>query len=231
MTAAARDPLPTEALDHAIAAAGSAERGGLVYPHGAHVPADGALLEVAPGVFWLRMPLPFSLDHINLWILDGGDHWALVDTGLPSPVSKKHWRALFAGPLSDKPVGRIIVTHYHPDHIGLAGWLAAKWQVTLEMSRSEFMLARTLTLDVAERTPDDVVRFYAMQGWPADAVDRLKIQRLGAFRPRCPQIADGLSPAAGRRQADDRRPSVGQSSWVPATARSMSACSMPKPGC
>lgn len=190
-------------------AGNGSERGGLFYPHGAHVPDNGALLEVARGVFWLRMPLPFSLDHINLWVLDGGDHWALVDTGLPSPASKDHWRALFAGPLAGKPVGRIIVTHYHPDHIGLAGWLAAKWQVPLEMSRGEFMLARTLTLDVAERTPDDVVRFYAAQGWPSAAVDRLKSSAWGHFGRGVHKLPTGYR----RLRAGDRL-SIGARQWT-----------------
>jgi glyoxylase-like metal-dependent hydrolase (beta-lactamase superfamily II) len=128
----------------------SVERAGLVYPHGTQVPADGQLLQVADGVFWLRMPIPFSLDHINLWLLDAGDHWAVVDTGFPSAQAKDFWRALFDGPLAGKPVGRVIVTHYHPDHIGLAGWLCTRWQVPLEISRGEFLLARVLTLDTAQ---------------------------------------------------------------------------------
>lgn len=156
-------------------------RGGLVYPFGQHVPPEGGLFEVAPGILWTRMPLPFSLDHINLWILDGGDHWAIVDTGFPSGTIKAHWRALFEGPLAGKPVGRIIVTHYHPDHIGLAGWLAAKWNCAIEASRGEFQLARLLTLDVAESTPEEVVGFYARQGWPRADVEQLRTAAWGRF--------------------------------------------------
>lgn len=159
----------------------SVARAGLVYPHGTHVPADGQLLQVAEGVFWLRMPIPFSLDHINLWLLDAGDHWAVIDTGFPSAKAKAHWRALFDGPLAGKPVGRVIVTHYHPDHIGLAGWLCTRWQVPLEISRGEFLLARVLTLDTAAAPPSDVVAFYAAQGWPEAAVERLKASQWGRF--------------------------------------------------
>ncbi len=157
------------------------ERAGLVYPHGAAVPEPGQLLEVAEGIFWLRMPLPFSLDHINLWVLDGGDHWVIVDTGVALPAVKDHWRALLAGALAAKPVGRIIVTHYHPDHLGLAGWLAAKSGVAIEMSRAEFLLARMLTLDVAARTPPEVVCFYGAHGWPAPALERLRADEWGRF--------------------------------------------------
>jgi glyoxylase-like metal-dependent hydrolase (beta-lactamase superfamily II) len=157
------------------------ERKGLLYPFGTARPDDGMLAEVAEGIFWLRMPLPFSLDHINLWVLDGGDHWALVDTGVNSPAVAGHWRALLDGPLAGKPVGRLIVTHYHPDHIGLAGWLSRKCQVPLETSRAEFLLARVLTLDVGEHPPQEVVRFYESHGWPEDEVSRLRASGWGNF--------------------------------------------------
>jgi glyoxylase-like metal-dependent hydrolase (beta-lactamase superfamily II) len=158
-----------------------AERKGLVYPFGLARPDDGALAQVADGVFWLRMPLPFSLDHINLWVLDGGDHWAIVDTGVNSPAVAAHWRALLEGPLAGKPVGRLIVTHYHPDHIGLAGWLSRRCQVPIEISRGEFLLARVLTLDVAEHPPEDVLLFYAAHGWPEEELSRLRTSAWGNF--------------------------------------------------
>jgi glyoxylase-like metal-dependent hydrolase (beta-lactamase superfamily II) len=157
------------------------ETRGLIYPHGSHAPEDGQLLQVAEGIFWLRMPLPFSLDHINLWILDAGDHWAIVDTGFPLPAIRDHWRALFAGPLAGKPVGRVIVTHYHPDHIGLAGWLTAKWQLPLEITRGEFLLARVLTLDVATHPPAEAISFYAAQGWPEADMAALAASEWGRF--------------------------------------------------
>lgn len=157
------------------------ERRGLVYPFGTARPADGAIAEVAEGVFWLRMPLPFSLDHINLWLLDGGDHWVVVDTGVNSPVVAEHWRALLAGPLAEKPVGRILVTHYHPDHVGLAGWLSRKTGAPLFMTRGEFMLARVLTLDVAPEVPAEVLAFYAAAGWSEAELGRLEAGGWGRF--------------------------------------------------
>lgn len=184
------------------------ERGGLRYPHGDHVPADGQLMQVAPGIFWTRMPLPFSLDHINLWVLDGGDHWAIVDTGFPSRTIKDHWRALFDGPLAGKPVGRVIVTHYHPDHIGLAGWMAAKWRVPIDISRGEFQLARMLSVDVADTTPDEVVRFYARQGWPDADVEALRAQAWGRFGMGVHRLPVGYR----RLQAGDRL-SIGERNW------------------
>jgi glyoxylase-like metal-dependent hydrolase (beta-lactamase superfamily II) len=186
----------------------SIERAGLVYPHGTHVPDGGQLLQVADGVFWLRMPIPFSLDHINLWLLDAGDHWAVVDTGFPSSEAKSFWRALFDGPLAGKPVGRVIVTHYHPDHIGLAGWLCTRWQVPLEISRGEFMLARVLTLDVAPAPPADVVTFYAAQGWPEAAVAHLKASEWGRFGRGIHRLPTGYH----RLRAGDRL-TIGGRHW------------------
>ncbi len=190
----------------------SIARAGLVYPHGTHVPGDGRLLQVAEGVFWLRMPIPFSLDHINLWVLDAGDHWAVVDTGFPSAEAKAHWRALFdaesGGPLAGKPVGRVIVTHYHPDHIGLAGWLCTRWQLPLEISRGEFMLARVLTLDTAASTPEDVIGFYAAQGWPDDAVEALRASAWGRFG----RIVHRLPTGYHRLRAGDRL-TIGRRQW------------------
>ena len=126
------------------------------------------LFAVADGVFWLRMPLPFSLDHVNLWILDDGDGWAIVDTGLNTAAGRATWETVFAGPLGGRPVRRVIVTHYHPDHLGLAGWLCARWNVPLEISRTEYLMGRTLTLDVRDAPPAEAVDFYRRAGWPDD---------------------------------------------------------------
>lgn len=160
---------------------------GLHYPFGRHVPEGGNLLEVAPGVFWLRMPIPFALDHINLWVLDDGDGWAIVDTGVQTSSGKAIWRAALAGPLRGKPVKRVIVTHYHPDHIGLAGWLCKKFQVPLEIARTEYLLAKTLVLETHEVPPADVVEFYTRAGWPEARLAAFAKHSFGHF-------AMGVSP-------------------------------------
>ena len=103
-------------------------------------------VEGAPAVRWLRLPLPFGLDHVNCYALDDGDSWTLVDTGIASKHAKAIWQALLAVPLRDKPVARLIVTHHHPDHIGLAGWFQAQG-VELITPRTAWFYARMLTLD------------------------------------------------------------------------------------
>ena len=180
------------------------EHRGLLYPFGEAKPANGQLAEVAGGIFWLRMPLPFSLDHINLWVLDGGDHWVIVDTGVNSPAVADHWRALLEGPLSGKPVGRLIVTHYHPDHIGLAGWLSRKCQVPLETSRGEYLLARVLTLDVAAEPPAEAIGFYRAHGWSSEALERMRAAGWGGFSRGVSRLPSGF-----RRLKDGDRLTIG----------------------
>ena len=97
-----------------------------IYPLGKQVPEVGELLAVAPGIYWLRMPLPFSLAWINLWLIDEGDSWSLVDTGMPTEECKAAWRSILEDKLDGKPLKRIFVTHMHPDHVGNAGWLQKK---------------------------------------------------------------------------------------------------------
>jgi glyoxylase-like metal-dependent hydrolase (beta-lactamase superfamily II) len=157
------------------------EQRGLVYPHGHHVPESGRLLQVAEGIFWLRMPLPFSLDHINLWVLDGGDHWAIVDTGFPLPEAKMRWSALFEGPLAGKPVGRVIVTHYHPDHIGLAGWLAAEKSAPLWISQGDYLTSRMIYEDVGPFSVARMVALFCQHGLAESAATAF-VQRGNAYK-------------------------------------------------
>lgn len=101
-------------------------------------PEVGKPLEVADGVIVLRLPLPLALDHVNTYLLDEGDGWAVVDTGLDTLEAREHWRHALRSPLlRGRPVRRVIVTHHHPDHIGLAGWLCREWDAPLEMTAIE----------------------------------------------------------------------------------------------
>ncbi len=107
-------------------------------------------MEVAPGVRWIRMPLPFALDHINLWLLrdkiDGVEGWTIVDCGISREEVKVLWEEIFTTQLEGLPVLRVIVTHMHPDHVGLASWLCTRWNVPLWMSMTDFMTAKLWSL-------------------------------------------------------------------------------------
>src|SRR6056297_2090002 len=113
-------------------------------------PAEGEAIEVAPGVLWMRLPLPMKLDHVNVYALDDGDGWTVVDTGFASRRGREIWHALLEGPLKGKPVTRVVVTHHHPDHIGLAGWFQSEFACELVTTRTAWLFARMLVLDRQE---------------------------------------------------------------------------------
>jgi glyoxylase-like metal-dependent hydrolase (beta-lactamase superfamily II) len=113
---------------------------GLTFPF-PQAPAGGTWVEVAPGLHWVRMPLPFALDHINLWVLRDRHGWTLIDTGLNSETTRSHWEQIFVHGLAGRPVQRLIVTHYHPDHFGLAGWLTQRFGVELWITEAEYLTA------------------------------------------------------------------------------------------
>lgn len=118
----------------------------LAHPH-EQAPDPGHSLQVAPGIYWLRMPLPFALDHINLWVLEDGNGWTIIDTGLARDETKDLWRTHLDGAFADRPVERIIVTHFHPDHIGNAGWLVEECEAPLWISRTEWLMHQMLFMD------------------------------------------------------------------------------------
>jgi glyoxylase-like metal-dependent hydrolase (beta-lactamase superfamily II) len=110
----------------------------------------GEPTEVAPGIRWLRLPLPFALDHVNVWLLDDGDGWTLIDAGVRDEPTLAIWERLLDGLLGQKPLRRIIATHFHPDHVGLCGWLAERQDVAFHASRIEWLQARLLAFDTSD---------------------------------------------------------------------------------
>ncbi len=127
-------------------------------------PAEGEAIEVAPGVLWMRLPLPMKLDHVNVYALDDGDGWTLVDTGFHSKRGLKIWERLLAGPLEGRPVTRVVVTHHHPDHVGNAGWFQRHHGAKLVTTRTAWLFARMLTLDEQERPTEETLTYWRRAG-------------------------------------------------------------------
>ena len=143
-------------------------------------PEIGEVMEVAPGLLWLRLPLPISLDHINVWLIREEDGWALVDTGIFSETSREVWRSVFERFLDGLPLTRVLVTHLHPDHVGCAGWLSERFGVELWMARDEYGLCRRLITETGPSVPERNIRFYASAGYEPADLERYR-QRFGFF--------------------------------------------------
>ncbi len=165
-------------MDHATAS--------IRYPHETP-PAEGEAISVADGVLWMRLPLPMALDHVNIYALDDGDGWTIIDTGFDSRRSRAIWQKLLAGPLAGKPVTRVIVTHHHPDHVGLAGWFQAEYGAELWTTRTAWLFSRMLTLDVQDRPTPQTLAF-----WRSGGMDPAIYEKRANERPF--NFADVVAP-------------------------------------
>ena len=178
----------------------------LIYPFEA-APVAGKVLEVAPGVVWIRMPLPFALNHINLWGLEDHDGWAVVDTGMRTDDTLAAWRELFREAQDERPITRVFVTHMHPDHIGLAGWLTRKFACRLWMTRQEYLNCRVLCSDSGREAPDDAMTFFHRAGWSAAALEDYR-GRFGNFGKQIHALPDSY-----RRLFDGETIRIGANDW------------------
>lgn len=178
----------------------------LVYPF--DPPAPGAVVEVADGVLWARLPAPFRPSHVNVYLLDDGEGWTALDTGVDSPESRAAWGALLDGPLRGKPVGRTIVTHHHPDHVGLAGWLRTEYGAALWTTRTAWLFARMMRLDEQSLPTAETMAFWRGAGMPPDM-----LAERGRSRPLnyCDVVAP--LPLGFRRIAQGDELSAGGRRW------------------
>jgi glyoxylase-like metal-dependent hydrolase (beta-lactamase superfamily II) len=185
----------------------------LHYPLGDRLPALGEALAVAPGLRWLRMGLPFALDHINLWLLrdrdeQGREGWAIVDCGIDNPATRAAWEQVFATGLDGLPVLRVIVTHMHPDHIGLAHWLCARWQCRLWISATDWHTARGAIQRETGFGGDAAARFYRRHGLVDEGALAQLRQRGNHFASLVPEL-----PAQYRRLMDGMPLRIADGTW------------------
>lgn len=184
------------------------KRPNLDYPHGDVRPELAEAIQVAPGIEWVSMPLPFSLKFINLWLIDDGDSWTIVDTGMPLKETRSAWKALLDTRVTpEKPLKRVMVTHMHPDHVGCAGWLCYKYGAELWMSRLEYTTCRMLVSDTGREAPQAGIDFYRRAGWNDAQIDNYK-ERFGGFGRGVSQMPDSF-----RRLADGDTLQMAGETW------------------
>ena len=179
----------------------------LVYPMDGE-PEMGNVLEVTPGLLWLRTPLPFSLEHINLYLLEDEGGFAIVDTGLNTSMVRNIWENVFELILKKAPITKIIVTHYHPDHMGLAGWLHEKTGAPLYMTRDEYFLGQFLLLGSSDIVPDEVVGFYREAGFPEAGLEMMKGKGFSNYKRGVSDL-----PLQYQRLQDGDTLNIGKRDW------------------
>ena len=188
----------------------------LTYPLGDALPDGGGTLEVAPGVKWIRMGLPFALNHINLWLLrdqiDGKDGWTVVDCCIDRPESRAQWQQIFDTQLQGLPVLRVICTHMHPDHIGLAHWICEKWNAPLCISATDYNVARNLSNASSSyntaRGGQSAADFYASHG----LVDPESVAKIKARTGYYPSLVPDV-PHSYHRIMDHDTVHIGGKAW------------------
>ena len=156
-------------------------------------PEPGTAMEVAEGILWIRLPLPMRLDHVNVYALEDGDGWTIVDTGMHSKRGVGIWEALMAGPLRGRPIHRCIVTHHHPDHVGAMGWLKTVHGAEIWMTRTAWLTARMLTLDVQDSLTPEGETFLVRAGMPASLLDQRRKDRPFNFADTVHPIPTGFT--------------------------------------
>ncbi|RZA14561.1 MAG: MBL fold metallo-hydrolase, partial [Lysobacteraceae bacterium] len=190
----------------------------LDYPWGDTLPSPGDSLELAPGVRWIRMALPFALDHINLWLLrdtlDGREGWTVVDCCIARDEARAQWEAIFATQLEGLPILRVIVTHMHPDHIGLAGWLCERWstpehECRLWISATDYYTARVNTIGTSGNGGESAARFFASHGLNEPGAVQKVRERTGYYASMVPTL-----PTAFRRMRDGDVIAIGGRQWT-----------------
>ncbi len=141
----------------------------ITYPY-KRKPKNNTFKEIAPRVYWLRLGMPFSLDHINLWLIEEDNYWTLVDTGPNTSTSKTAWQEIFSTQLQNKPIKQIICTHSHPDHVGLAGWICENQSAKLLISKGEFEFYHQIFANNKPTSIAQAQTFYQQAGASDDQI-------------------------------------------------------------
>jgi glyoxylase-like metal-dependent hydrolase (beta-lactamase superfamily II) len=177
------------------------------YFAGQTAPAPGQAQAIDAGVYWLRMPLPLVLDHINLWLLEDGAGWTVVDCGLTTDATRAAWEQLFAGVLGGRAVTRVICTHMHPDHLGLADWLCKRFDAPLCMTQGEYLSGRIVSAGLLPTDTGGELELFQRHGAPESLLHSLR-GRGNFYATMVPAV-----PLHYRRLVDRQRLSIGGLDW------------------
>jgi glyoxylase-like metal-dependent hydrolase (beta-lactamase superfamily II) len=178
----------------------------LEYPRPAP-PAGGESFEIAPGVHWLRMPLPFALDHINLWLLEDKGAWVVIDCGIGDDATRSFWDRIFAERIAVRPVNRLVVTHHHPDHAGLAAWLIERTGAEFWMPQAEYFAAHAMREQTAGFAFDNAIAMFTRNGVTGETLALLQ-ERRSNYRSRVPAF-----PSSYRRLMEGQSLEIGGRRW------------------
>ena len=179
----------------------------VTHPFAERIPGPGEALPVAEGVWWIRMPLPFALDHINLWILEDGDGFTLVDTGFGVQATWDLWEQHFTGILAGRAVKNVVVTHYHPDHVGCAGWLVERTGAPFWMTTSEYLSAHAAHDDFGGFDAGNTIDLFVANGVDPAAVPD-SARKGGGYRRGVPTV-----PRRYRRMMHGDKLAIGGHEW------------------
>jgi glyoxylase-like metal-dependent hydrolase (beta-lactamase superfamily II) len=140
-------------------------------------PGAGQVIQVAEGLLWARLPLPFRLNHVNVWLLEEPDGWTAIDSGCDTAEIRAQWDALLAGPLGGKPLRRHIATHGHTDHIGLSGWLVHRFDMPFVASLIEWLTPQVRVLEAQGAMRPEAEAHMKLLGCGQEMIDRLRADR------------------------------------------------------
>jgi glyoxylase-like metal-dependent hydrolase (beta-lactamase superfamily II) len=184
----------------------------LAYPFGDTLPAPGTLQQVVPGLSWLRMPLPFALDHINLWLLEdereGVTGWSAVDTGVATDVTRANWEQVFANGMAGAPLVRVFATHCHPDHVGLSGWLCDRFDAPFVTTAGEFGFARMMAASLPGVDGTAALPHFQRHG----LTDPAMLDQMASRRNYYPSLVPSV-PTAYTRLQDGQQVRIGGTAW------------------
>ncbi len=184
----------------------------LQYPFNDEIPAPAARIQVAPGIFWVRMPLPFALDHVNLWLLrdhfDGRDGWTVIDCGISDKVIRGLWEQLISEQLEGMPIVRVLCTHTHPDHVGLASMLTERFSAPLWMTMGEYAFGRILCAAMPGANGASAAAHYQRHGLDAAFVETVRSRNQNYFASLVPAM-----PLEFTRLIDGQGVRIGSRTW------------------